>query len=201
MADYSGVHMSHSPYLRAWGECHPGGYCAADDWGQGIHEGTYDVVNAWLDAHEKRQAELFGPNSIVKSGRKVHRVEVCGAQNPDYPGEYFCTFPKGHGPLPDTVCDPKDGEVDGPVWDHAAPASGASWNMPEPPKKEKPVTILDKETLRIITALLETLDGLSTDDWPDVYLTIDLKTKSGDKIGAFTDEYGAWVFETASDGE
>lgn len=48
------------------------------------------------------------------------RHAVCGAENPDYPGEYACTLPKGHQPT----------WLDDEQWDHAAPASGAWWNMP-----------------------------------------------------------------------
>lgn len=63
------------------------------------------------------------------------------------------------------------------------------------------VTILDAQTLKIISTVLEGLNNLNGEEWPDVYLTVDLKTKAGDKIGAFTDEYGDWVFETSSDGQ
>lgn len=49
----------------------------------------------------------------------------CGAENPDYPGEYHCTFPKGHGPIPDE-------ENPDETWLHAAPDKGAWWNIEEP---------------------------------------------------------------------
>lgn len=44
---------------------------------------------------------------------------ICGAENPEYPGEYVCVFPSGHRPI---------GE-DG--WDHGNPEVGVWWNMPE----------------------------------------------------------------------
>lgn len=50
----------------------------------------------------------------------------CGAENPDYPGEYRCTFPRGHGPISETNAD--DIEIED--MDHGSPKAGAYWNMP-----------------------------------------------------------------------
>lgn len=46
------------------------------------------------------------------------KPELCGAQNPDYPGEYACESPKGHGPILNE---------DNQPYDHAAPSKGAWW--------------------------------------------------------------------------
>lgn len=59
-------------------------------------------------------------------------VKFCGAENPDYPGEYTCELPAGH-PVPITAAD-----VDDPGWEpweaeHAAPSAGASWAISQPP--------------------------------------------------------------------
>lgn len=54
-------------------------------------------------------------------------IEICGARNPDYPGEYSCTFPKDHA-LIQLVDEYED---DGDFYRHAAPASGAWWNTEE----------------------------------------------------------------------
>lgn len=54
-------------------------------------------------------------------------VELCDAENPQYPGEYACEYPAGHGP----VIDPDDGDM--PItgtFDHGAPSKGAWWTMP-----------------------------------------------------------------------
>lgn len=196
MADYSGVHMSHSPYIRVPGDvnlqcgAHPTAYCASNDWGTGIHDTTHRVAEAYVAAYFR------------------HNGALCGKQNPGCPGEYFCSFQIGHAPIHDIEFDPVDGDPRGPSWDHASPDFGAAWNMPQPfaspsapSTKERPVTILDSATLKVISTVVDALNSLNADEWPDVYLTADLKTKAGDKIGAFTDEYGDWVFETSSDGE
>lgn len=44
---------------------------------------------------------------------------LCGAENADYPGEYACTYPADHGPIPDE---------EGTEWAHADPNRGAWWN-------------------------------------------------------------------------
>ena len=44
---------------------------------------------------------------------------LCGAQNPDYPGEYACEYPKGHG----TIFDDEENQP----YDHAAPSKGVLW--------------------------------------------------------------------------
>lgn len=54
-------------------------------------------------------------------------VELCGAENPQYPGEYTCEYPAGHG----LVVDPDEGDM--PIigtYDHGAPSKGAWWTMP-----------------------------------------------------------------------
>lgn len=45
---------------------------------------------------------------------------ICGAENPDYPGEYACTYPVGHGPI---SAPSEDGTND-----HGAPEAGAWWS-------------------------------------------------------------------------
>ena len=53
---------------------------------------------------------------------------ACLAENPDYPGEYACEFPAGHGP----VTDDEEGVM---LWDHGAPSKGAWWatvSVPDP---------------------------------------------------------------------
>jgi hypothetical protein len=202
MADYSGVHTSHSPYLRVPGDVnrqcgkHPDSFCASNDWGTGLHQTSRRIAEAYVAAYFRLNGRL------------------CGAVNPDYPTEYFCSFEVGHGPIPEKDFDPEDGESDA-FWDHASPEFGAAWNVVKPTSqpvrlpwggvtiaprpKEKPVTILDAQTLKLISTVLEALNSFNGEEWPDVYLTVDLKHKSGDRIGAFTDEYGDWVFETAAD--
>ena len=60
-----------------------------------------------------------------RAGLNIDVTALCGAENPDYPGEYACTFPKGHmRPLRLTDEDGETGD-----WDHAAPASGAYWSV------------------------------------------------------------------------
>lgn len=63
---------------------------------------------------------------------------ICGAENPDYPGEYVCTWPVGHGPLVNAVL---DGEVYEGPYDHGNEEKGVVWTMPTPEApKEAPMT-------------------------------------------------------------
>lgn len=55
-------------------------------------------------------------------------VELCGATNPDYPGEYACTYPKGHG----KISEPEDDVLE---MDHGSPRAGAWWNVEPEPRK------------------------------------------------------------------
>lgn len=52
------------------------------------------------------------------------RIVRCGAENPDYPGEYACEADDGHDRIPDE---------EGVLYDHAAPRIGAWWNTPVSP--------------------------------------------------------------------
>jgi hypothetical protein len=118
-------------------------YCAVDAWGEGIHDGTYDVVNAWLDAYNAKVQKSFDEQ------RAKDRLTLGQSST----------------------------------------------------SKEKPVTILDAKTLAFISAMIETLNAFDGEKWPDLYASVELKTTDGDKIGAFTDEYGDWMFEIdAADG-
>lgn len=62
----------------------------------------------------------------------------CGVENPHYPGEYRCSWPKGHIPRqpPTDIYKPNADR-----FDHGCPEVGAYWNM-EPMPKPEPVQLV-----------------------------------------------------------
>lgn len=69
------------------------------------------------------------PDCPTHGERGLTMTTLCGAENPDYPGEYSCTYPAGHDVIPLDAPDLAPGE-DVEFFDHAAPDAGAWWNIP-----------------------------------------------------------------------
>lgn len=78
---------------------------------------------------------------------KEKAAEVCGAENPDYPGEYFCDLPKGHGNI----------SHEHNLFDHAyhhEDRVAGLWNMPETPETS-------------VTYVVQFRGGVSPKEWKD----------------------------------
>lgn len=69
-------------------------------------------------------------------------VQLCGAGNDDYPGQFACSMPSGHLKVTAPAITGTS------VWDHADPERGAWWTTTHPPKRTQPLVHIPTPTTR-----------------------------------------------------